>query len=338
MPPDNEHEARETDFLGLPAVRLENEHLIAVVAPGWGSRVVSLRSREAETELLRIPASLDEYEEAPMLFGVPVLFPPNRIEDGKFSFGGSAYRFDRNDAATGCHAHGLVHDKPWETVSLRRDEREAVLVTELVSSRYPEVTRQFPPPFRLTMTLALKGSVLTQTVEILNESGIVFPWGLGYHTTFRFPFGDRAEAESCLFSATVGRRWQLNERLLPTGRLENDPRCGPLREGMPLKGVLLDDVFQAAGEGRNEAVLTDREAGLRVTYRTDETFRHWVLHNGDGQGGYLCPEPYTCVTNAFNLPLGPDVTGLQTLRPGERRTVSCEIEVEWAPRGEGASR
>ncbi|MBB6730735.1 aldose 1-epimerase [Cohnella zeiphila] len=324
---ENAPNVGRTEFLGVPAVRLENEALAATIVPDWGSRIVSLRSREAGAELLRAPASLGEYWRTPLLYGVPVLFPPNRIEDGIFSYNGRAYRFAVNDLATGNHAHGLVHDNRWEIVSLRREGDVASLITEFVSVRHPEVMAQFPHPFRLVMKLELKGAVLLQQLEIRNESDAAFPWGLGYHTAFRFPFGERSELRSCSLQAPVGRKWELNGRMLPTGELVDDARSEPLRLGMPMDGVLLDDLFEAREGGPNEAVLTDREAGIRLTYRADESFRHWVLHNGDGRGRYLCPEPYTCATNAFNLPLEPAATGLQELRPGETGRLTCEMAV-----------
>jgi len=104
MPQVDERNVRRIDFMGVPAVRMENERLAATVVPDWGSRVVSLWSKEAGAELLRVPASLEEYGRTSMLYGIPVLFPPNRIEDGAFSYGGRNYRFDINDPATGNHS------------------------------------------------------------------------------------------------------------------------------------------------------------------------------------------------------------------------------------------
>ena len=187
--------------------------------------------------------------------------------------------------------------------------------------------KQFPHPFRLVMTLILKGGTLTQTVEVHNDSSQAFPWGLGYHTTFRFPFREDSSEANSIFSAPIGKRWELNARFLPTGITMIDVRSEQLNEGIEIAGVQLDDLFQKEPAAANEAVLTDRDAGIRVTYQADDSFGHWVLHNGDGTGRYLCPEPYTCLTNAFNLPLPPELTGMKVIQPGQSDSTACFISV-----------
>ncbi|MBB6637722.1 aldose 1-epimerase [Cohnella thailandensis] len=318
-----------TEYLGQPAVRLENGSWIALVVPGWGGRVVSLRNKEArEIELLRVPPSLEAYEASPLLYGIPVLFPPNRIENGTFVFGERTYRLAINDPSTGSHSHGFVHDKEWTVLQVESRAGTVSLTMEFDSFLHPQVMEQFPHRFLLKMKLTLEESRVTQTMEVHNASWAAFPWGLGYHTAFRFPFGDSASLRSCELQAPVGRSWKLDERFLPTGELAENALGESLRGGMPMEGVLLDDVFESYAGAANEAVLTDREAGLRLRYRADEAFGHWVFHNGDGRGGFLCPEPYSCVTNAFNSPLDPSVTGMKVLEPGESFSLTCSIEVE----------
>lgn len=328
MRPDDIHGGRVVAWLGRPGVLIENDRLEATIVPALGSRVVSLRCKASGTELLRTPASREAYETSPMLYGIPVLFPPNRIAGGSFEFDGRTYRFDVNDPATDSHAHGFVHDKPWEVVSCGRDEESARLVTAFDSAFHPSVTAQFPHRFRLVMRVELLGNALIQRIDVHNESDTAFPWGLGYHTAFNDPLGAASSPASCTFAAPVGRRWLLDARFLPTGERTEDSRSAQLRKGMPIEGVALDDVFEAAGEDANEAVLTDPEAGIHVRYRADRAFGTWVLHNGDGRQGFVCPEPYTCVTNAFNLPLPPETTGMQVLGPYASASVSCSIVVE----------
>jgi len=318
------------DFLGHTAYRLENEYLELIVVPALGSRAVSLRSKPAQTDLLRVPPSLAAYEQNPMLFGIPVLFPPNRIEDGAFTFGGESYQFTVNEPKHQNHLHGLVQGEAWQMTGVREHEGGVCLETVFDSSEKPHVLEQFPHPFRIVMRFILDGHSFIQEADIINDSGTAIPWGLGYHTTFRFPFGEQSSPEACLFSAPAGQLWELNDRVMPTGRLLDDPRSVLLQNGMPMADAVLDDVFLTADHVANEAVLTDRAAGISVTYSADESFRQWVLHTGAAGSGYICPEPYTCVTNAFNLPLDRKLTGLQALEPGEQRTVSCTIKVEVA--------
>jgi len=315
------------EVLGEKAYRIENESLRLTVVPAWGGKVVSLFHKPTGVELLRAPASREEHGATPMLYGIPVLFPPNRIEGGAFAFAGRRYRFERNEAGGNNHIHGLVRGRGWTVEAAGRADGSPYMTLLFDGSRQPGVMAQFPHPFRLELRLALEGDRFVQALKVINDGDAAFPWGLGYHTAFRFPFGAASDPARCTISAPVSKRWELNERLLPTGRLADDPRCGLLQRGMPAAGVLLDDLFLVDAALPNEVTLADPDAGIRATYRADAAFRHWILHNGDGTGGYLCPEPYTCVTNAFNLDMDAALSGVQTLEPGECREVSCAIDV-----------
>lgn len=315
-------------FLDMPAVRAENDRLSMTVVPGWGSRVISLRWKPSDTELLRTPPSMTEYERTPFLYGMPVLFPPNRIENGSFTFEGRPYQFRINEPQHHNHAHGLVHDEAWEVGRCWTKGNRAVIETVFSSRGRPAVMSQFPHEFSILLRMSIDGASFRQTAEIRNKSKHSFPWGLGYHTTFRFPFGNAEGQERCTLRAPVGKRWVLNDRVLPTGELAHDFRSRSLRDGISVSQFPLDDLFLAMPEDRNEAVLTDPAAGLQVTYRADDAFKHWVLHNGDGASGYLCPEPYTCATNAFNLGMDPEITGMQVLGPGRTALLFCTIHVE----------
>jgi aldose 1-epimerase len=101
---------------------------------------------------------------------------------------------------------------------------------------------------------------------------------------------------------------------------------------MKMAGVKLDDVFLssiATGGDKNEAIMTDHNVGLELTYSCDPDFVIWVLHNRGGGHGFFCPEPYTWVTNAPNLPLDPSLTGLQSLAPGSSKTVDATLTLRW---------
>jgi aldose 1-epimerase len=322
---------RPVDFLGEQAVLAQTDELEMILMPAWGSQVLSLRSKSGHVELLRVPRTAEEYWQQPVLYGIPILFPPNRIERGTFTFEGRKYQFECNEPEGHNHIHGFVNGRPWELFDAREEDGRAEIITQFDSINHPEVSGQFPHRFRIKMRFLLEGSSLTKEAEIANLSDSSFPWGLGYHTTFNFPFRSGDSLAHCVLSATVDKRWVLNEQLLPTGELQDFPYHDQLNEGMNMDGLRLDDVFLSAasiGGQRNEAVLVDGNIGLKVVYRCDDRFKQWVLHNNDGRQGYLCPEPYTWVTNAPNLPVDRDLSGLQVLRPGESTTVRSSISVD----------
>nr|WP_276207674.1 aldose 1-epimerase [Paludifilum halophilum] len=310
-------------FLQQQAVKAGNDRLEFVIVPEWGSNLISLVDQETESELLRVPRSAEEFWEKPVLFGIPILFPPNRIENGRFSYGGRDYQWDVNEEEHHNHIHGFVHTRKWKVIEAEADEKRVVVKTRFDSADYEEVTRQFPHPFSLTMTYVLEGSSLSKTAEVLNHGTDSFPLGLGFHTAFVFP------EKTSLFSLTAQKRWRLNGRFLPTGQLEEIPYQEKLKEGMSLEGIALDDVFLSSGHdgGTNEAGLWIPASGIEIRYRVDSHFKHWVVYNLDGHHGFVCPEPYTWVTNAPNLRLPAELTGLQELAAGESKVFKTSITV-----------
>lgn len=317
----------KTEFLGQDAVRASNGQLAFIVVPAWGSNLVSLVHEPTGTELLRVPESAEAFRQRPALYGTPVLFPPNRIADGRFTYRGREYRFDINEPARGNHIHGFVHTRPWELVRAGVDEAGRALVEArfdvAAGVDRDEILRQFPHRFVLTLRLTLAGATLRKEIEVHNASDEPFPFGVGFHTTFVCPAGAR-------FALDVQKRWLLNERMVPTGELEDIPFGDDLRRGMSLAGVALDDAFFAGDTpARTAATLTYVAGGQRLTvrYEADENFRHWVVYTADGHSGFVCPEPYSWITNAPNLDLPRSITGLQELEPGETRHLSTSITV-----------
>lgn len=314
----------ECIFLGQQAIRGGNEYLEMVVVPGLGSNVISLVVKEKNIQLLRVPDTIDQFNESPMLYGTPILFPPNRIADGRFRYGGRTYQFDINDPVTHSFIHGFVHSEKWKVKRFEVNGNGAVIENEIDSIDHEAIRRQFPHRFRLKMTFIIEGNTFRKQATVENLSEESFPWGLGYHTTFAFPLNDQ-----CSFSLTVDRRWRLDGRFLPTGELEDlEQRFVDI----PLKGQIYDDVFLSpvVQNGKNEAILRDENNGIEIAYQCDEYFTQWVVHNGNGKQGFFCVEPYTWVTNTPNLELPDQITGNQVIEPGGKKMVESEISVKSA--------
>ncbi|MCQ6557644.1 aldose 1-epimerase [Paenibacillus mendelii] len=320
------------EFCGEHAVMARTTDLEMVLVPAWGSNLVSLTCRRTGVELLRKPESAEQFWEMPFLYGIPVLFPPNRIEDGVFTFEDKTYRFNLNEPETHNHSHGLLFEEPWELVETKQANGQVEIVTEFDAAKHPEALKQFPHHFVVRMSFKLEGSTLHKTASVINKSDSAFPWGLGYHTTFNFPFRPGDPVENCTFTLTANRQWTLNERFLPTGEIVDIGYRQALNEGLDLSAYSLDDVFLSSvvdGGMKNETVLHDRNVGIKLVYCCDDSFKHWVVYNDDGKQGYVCPEPYTWVTNAPNLPMDAELTGVQILQPGEEKQAYSTILVSY---------
>lgn len=97
-----------------------------------------------------------------------------------------------------------------------------------------------------------------------------------------------------------------------------------------MSGWVLDDLYQSTvyAGGENEAVMIDQDIGLKVSCKCDRIFTHWCLYNSDGKQGFLCPEPYTWMTNATHVGLPAEMTGLQVLSPGDEIKLESRIVVQ----------
>jgi aldose 1-epimerase len=310
-------------FLDKDAIKAGNDHLELIIVPAWGSNLISLVEKKNNKELLRVPSSASQFWDKPVLFGTPILFPPNRIDQGTFTFNERVYQFDRNEVDKDNHIHGFVHTREWSVAKAEVIDDKVRIETEFNSSRYEEVLRQFPHHFTLKMTFTLDGASIHKDATVINKSDRPFPWGLGYHTTFLFP------EDHSSFSLSAEKRWKLNERNLPTGELEKIEYKEKLLTGMILKNHPLDDVFISSVEksGINQAIVVNEHAGIKITYKADNNFKFWVVYNNDGNQQFVCPEPYTWVTNAPNLDLDYSTTGLQVIEPNQEKTVMTKIMI-----------
>ncbi|MBD2845648.1 aldose 1-epimerase [Paenibacillus sp. IB182496] len=314
-------------YMEEAALRVRTPLLEGIIVPAWGTNLISLIWRESGTPLLRTPASREAYLAKPVLHGTPVLFPPNRIDGGTFDFNGRTYTFPVNEKDKGNHIHGVLVDAPWTIAHTAADEGAAVVETAVRAKDVPAVFAALPHDFTARMRFVFEQGRVTQTFTVDNDDEAPMPWGLGYHTTFHFPLTAGGDLSHCTFQLQTDQIWELGERLLPTGRLLPAPRREELEQGLSLQGIALDDVFQSRDQGDNEAVLTDEQAGLRIVYRADSQFGQWVVYNAGGESGFLCPEPYTWVTNAPNVKAPAELTGLRAVAPGQRAVAVTQISV-----------
>ena len=317
-----------TTFLGEEAIFLANDKLEGTIVPALGGSLIALKDKKKDLALIRTPESMAQYQEKAMHYGTPILFPPNRIEDGTFTYGDRTYHFPLTEPARHNHIHGFVHDKKWEIIEEAIEGDVARVSLKIDSASFESIQAAIPQRFSLVISYVLIGSSLHKDITVKNLSQELLPWGIGYHTAFHFPFPASTSSDDAVFTCTVNKQWELNERFLPTGKIV-EPRV-PMKNGINIEGLQLDDAFLSSvldGEKENRAVLTDRQSGVEIVYEADEHFKHWVIYNNTGYMRYVCPEPYTWITNAPNLKLPAEITGLQALEPNEEITVRTKISV-----------
>lgn len=292
--------------------------LQGTLLPGVGSNLIDLRYVDSDLAILYNPTSMADLEEKAVGWGFPILMPPNRIENGRFTYNGREYVFDINEAGTNNHIHGLVNSVPWKVVSI--DTSEAASVTTAIrSDDHPKIKESYPHSFELRMTFSLKGDQVDFLVEAENLGETTMPFGIGFHPYFKVPLTAKSTKDQCTVQVPANKRWELI-KCLPTGRKVDLEGKIDLRQPVSLADVMLDDVYTdlVYSDGASTCVYEDRGSGVKVLYGADDQFKHWVVYTGKTlDAPFVCLEPYTWVTNAPNLPLPKEETGLIDLAGGK---------------------
>ena len=312
---------------GVDAVLLETGIYEAIIVPSVGANLVKLYNKKEKVDILRTPTfeEMETFLSRPQIFGVPLLFPPNRIEDGKYSFAGKNYEFPITIPAQNNYHHGIIKSQAF-TVTRTRFSADAVEVElSYFSNRINNaIFANFPHEFVCRIRIILTDKELTHIVSITNAGTEPMPLGVGFHTPIRLPFSANTDKSDYKLRLSAGKRWELSDRSLPTENiLELSTEESLLRtEGMtvtgkPIEIALTDEAITENGKPYHGAILTDTKNKVSVYYEVDKEFKHWTLWNNGGEVDWVCPEPQTWAINAPNLNLPREITGLQGISAGK---------------------
>lgn len=325
----------DTTWEGRPALQLCSEELQGLLLPEDGGHLLSLTHRPTGAQLLRVPKNLEAYRLLPEGYGVPVLFPPNRIPDGRFSANGVQYQLPVNDTKNQAHLHGFLYTRPWQVLD-RQVGGDAVSVTlGFHSQPGGEIFSYFPHPFSARLTYTLAGSALRQEIAFVNEGETPMPFMLAFHTSFALPGHPDCREEDCTVYIGVGQAVATGARGMPTGQLlplsadEKEYLAGRVvAPGVRATGHYTRAPFGYEGREFDGAVIENHKLGLRLTYTPDARFPYWVLWNDDAHSQFVCIEPQTCMINAANLHHERQENGFLLLAPGARWAAASTLAVD----------
>lgn len=286
-----------------------------------GGNCVRLYHKAYGAEILRVP-NYSKPLDNPYLYGMPVLYPNNRISGGAFVFENRQYVFPVNELKTNCHIHGFLHETPFQVTS----SGENYVVCEYRATKENPYTT-FPHPFRMVFTYILREDGLTFEAEIYNDSAENMPNLLGFHTTFNVPFLQGGKADDVRVLAEVKDEIERNMQVyLPTGNvLPDDEITRKLcRDNfMPFERVISRQYITKDG-GR--VALTDISRNLSVEYETDEKFGFRLIYNGNADQ-YICIEPQTCMANCPNAPFDREYTGFDYIPPCSSKKYRMKLSI-----------
>ena len=178
--------------------------------------LIRLRHRRTEMEIFRFPVPEKELAEYPAVFGMPLLLPPNRIRDGRFSAGGHNFCFPINEPATACFLHGVLLGRPFK---LEEVEENSSVLRFRVSCAFPDGERRFPGfpcEFTAEIVYELTAGALSHRLTVRNRGRAAMPLGVGFHTAFCTPESEKIRLEIPVDSRGA---WEVDPlRRLPSGR------------------------------------------------------------------------------------------------------------------------
>ena len=292
---------RAIDFHGLKGVEFSKGEYTALLIPEMGANLVRLANTRLGAEILRTPGpgEIETFRSRPQVFGLPILFPPNRIADGRYVFEGRTYQYPITIERERNYHHGVLKSEAFLVSKARETDREVMIECRYYANAGNDaVYRDFPHEFKCKITYRLTAEGLEQEVVFFNRSETRMPLGVGFHTPLTIPFAGGIDADYVMRLA-VGEEVELDGRNLPTGRrlplseqfskLRREglqvTGCGPIEAGFTLREIDVD------GKPFRGALVEHLRTGVRTCYEVDEQTTYWTLWNNGGQVPYCCPEP-----------------------------------------------
>src|ERR1035437_2513416 len=312
---------------GLDAILLETNVYEAIIVPSVGANLIKLYNKEKQVNILRTPGSeeMETFLSRPQIFGVPLLLPPNRIEDGKYTFAGKNYEYPITIPAQNNYHHGIIKSQPFIMTRTRISSDALEVEACYFSNRINQaIYEDFPHEFVCKIRFILTDNELTHIITFTNLGTEPMPLGVGYHTLIRLPFSKNTDKSDYKLRLSIGKRWELSDRGLPTGKLFDltDEESLLRNEGMnptgkPIEIAFTDEAISDNGKSYHGAILTNIKDNISVYYEVDSQFKHWTLWNNGGEVDWVCPVPQTWAINAPNLKLPTEITGMQSVGGGK---------------------
>jgi len=286
-----------------------------------GANCISLRNEKYKARVLREPDYSKELDN-PYLYGMPILFPVNRISGGRFDFEGREYIFPINEPKTGCHLHGELHQMEFELLETYENK---VVCSYKATKERPYLG--FPHEFEIRLTYELKEDGFYQTTEVMNLSDTNMPVFLGFHTTFNSLFTADSKPQDIRVLAEVQEEYERNMiNYLPTGK---KPKFDELSRQLAVGELSPFDRpisrhYRALESGK--MLISDAGQKLCLVYENDEKYRFRLVYNGNADE-YICLEPNTSLANCPNSPFDREEAGFDSIKPGEEKCYHSKIYV-----------
>lgn len=259
-----------------------------------------------------------EDETAPGGRGQLLMPWPNRIRDGRFSFGGRDLQLALTEPKRGHASHGLARWATW-TVEEHTAHSVSLVLRIMAQTGYP-----WSVDLHVLYDLSADGLTVTQSAT--NLAGEPAPYACGAHPYLSVGSGPVDRWELTLPAAT---RVLADDRLIPVGTEAVEGTPYDFQMARPVLGTRFDHAFTdlardasgratvvVSGEDRAVALWVDERIGWLMVFSADDV--------PDTGRRSLAVEPMTAPANAFNT--GEGLVSLAPAgEPGDEHSVSWGI-------------
>lgn len=287
-----------------------------------GANCISLKNDKYRISVLREPKQ-DKPEDNPYIYGMPILFPANRISNGKFVFNGNEYIFPINETTTGSHLHGSLHNLPFELLNSSADFVECIYESD-------ENYSYFPHKFAVKSAYYLSDDGMLQKVTVSNLSDREMPNFIGFHTTFNLKFAPYVEKENVRVYADVSNEIERDARTyIPTGKILDE--CAITKQlnskGFKPFGNPISKHYKAGDNGIIK--ISDIKSGLEIIYENDRKYGWRLFYNGNSED-YICLEPQNCIVDCANTVFDRNYAKFESIPPHSEKTYISKIYIKEA--------
>jgi len=230
---------------------------------------------------------------------------PNRIEDGRYEYGGLTHQLALDEPETRCAIHGLTRWDPW----IITDWQAGRVLLENVVHPQPG----YPFLLGLQVEYALSQTGLTVTSTATNLGPRSCPYGVGAHPYLTLG----TQVDELLLTAPAKNVLLSDGRGLPQSELDVRGSEYDFRSEKRIASIRLDHCFtnlERDANGLAWVALSDAAGGHSVRLWMDASFPYLMLFSGDSLPDVsrrsLAVEPMTCPPNAFRS--GEGVIHLQS--------------------------
>jgi aldose 1-epimerase len=305
-------------------------HCIAEIAPEIGNHIYRYECNDIPVILS--PDSLTHLKNEDFAYyksGIPMMFPPNRITKGTFTFKGRSYHLPMNEPPL-YNLHGVLGANAWKVITQgASNEHGAYVRSQFRFAEHPEIISHFPHQLVFTVTYRLYQGILHMETSIFNEGTNEAPFAFGLHPYFLLPF---ETGERILLKIPTKAQWPTTNLSIVSGEssvtsYSLQMNTGVAIEQFPKMGCAMMEVDHSIDAQLYACQIQMVDRGYAITYQVDHQFPFVLLYRPDDVSAFSI-EPYTCLTDAFNLPYAHDVTGVRGIQAQEEITLHTRLGMD----------